>query len=259
MNKNYYHLKDEILTIVCGKAEYRFRHRTDPSIGLDTWLVQQIAVNGIIIMRGTDIEGPIKQVGAADFIGGIHGDEVYFLVRFLIDGAEISSDSEIVDTTFDRMDIFVRSHLFFCDSTRLAFTREKHLSFEGNRLTIGNILTYMGDEIFYVQRWPASGIFSIYKDVMNGYTVNTHCQFVSDTGTPADHAMDRATFFCEGYTVEIRALSEKYASYLGFVHNFAKESRPRFKVYFDTLSNALGEVILKKGDTVRAAYEIRIV
>jgi len=259
MNKNYYHLKDEILTIVCGKAEYRFRHRTDPSIGLDTWLVRQITVNGIIIMSGTDIEGPIKQVGSADFIGGIHGDEVYFLVRFVVDGVEISSDSEIGDTAFERMDIFVESNLFFCDSTRLAFARAKHLSFEENRLTISNVLTYMGEEIFFVQRWPASGIFSIYKDVMNGYTVNTHCRFITDAGTPADRAIDRAAFFGDGYTVEIGALSEKYASYIGFVHDFANERRPRFKVYFDTLSNAQGEVILKKGDTVRAAYEIRIV
>ena len=258
MNKNQYRLKDEILTVVCGKAEYRFEHRTDHSIGLDTWLVQQITVNGVTIMSGTDIEGPIKQVGATDFIGGIHGDEVYHCLHLIVDGIEIPTNSKIDDSFFERMDIFVESDLYFCDSTRLAFVREKHLSFEGNQLTIGNVLTYVDEELFYVQRWPASGIFSIYKDIMNGYTVNTHCRFVSDTGTPADHAMDRATFFCSGFTVEIRTTSEKYASYLGFVHDFAKEPRPRFKVYFDTLSNSLGDVILQKSDTIRAAYEIRI-
>lgn len=259
MKNLYYSLKDEYMTIACGKAEYVVRHRVDPAIQLDTWLVQRISINGSLVMSGTDIEGPVKQVGAADFIGGIHGDEKYTSVTILVDGTAIDEHSEIPTTPYARIDVFVTSDLFFCDSDRHAFVRQKHLAFEEDRLTIGNVLTYIGKEDFYVQRWPANGIFSLYKDVMNGYTTNTKCSYITDTGTAPDKYLDCVTFFGNQYCVTIKSLAEKYDSYMGFVHDFKNEARPRFKAYFDTLDNANGDVVLTTDQKVYAEYEIHIV
>jgi hypothetical protein len=259
MSRNLYSLQNEWMTIRLGKAEYVFRHRSDPSIQLDTWLVQQIAIGGVIIMSGTDVEGPIKQVGAADFIGGIHGDEQFGSVTLLVDGKPVDPLSAIPETPFDRIDAFVTSTLFFCDSRIPAFERHKHLLFAGEKVVISNAMTYIGQEDFFVHRWPANGIFSFYKDTINGYTTNRSCILINDRATPPDPSIDVVSFYGNGFCATIRSLSEKYGSYLGWVTDFAKEARPRFKAYFDTLDNAHGDVVLHPSDEIQASYEIWIV
>lgn len=259
MSDKYYQLKDEWLTITMGKAEYQFRHRIDPAIHLDTWLVQRVSINAVVVMDGTDMEGPIKQVDTTDFIGGIHGDEQYLDVKILVDGKDIAVCETIEKTNFDRIDIFVTSHLFFCNTSRVAFERRKHLLFAENKLIISNAMTYVGEEDFYVYRWPANGIFSIYKDAMYSYTTNESCQPITDAGTAPSKGIDVVSFYGENYCVVIRSLAEKYDSYQGWVTDFAMEARPRFKAYFDTLDNAKGDVILKTSAEILASYEIEIV
>lgn len=259
MASGFYCLKDEWLTIEMGKAVYQFRHRVDPAIQLDTWLVQEIAICGIVVMRGTDVEGPIKQVDTADFTGGIHGDEQFFHVQILVDGCEIAPCGEMPRTPFDRIDLFVGSHLFFCDTDRISFERHKHLLFADNRVVISNAMTYLGQEPYYVYRWPANGIFSLYKDTMNGYTTNQSCRLINDKGTPADKSIDTVSFYGDHFCVTIRSLAAKYDSYLGWVTDFYMEKRPRFKAYFDTLDNANGDVVLNQGQEILASYEIWII
>lgn len=257
--KQSYSLSDGRLTVCVGKSKFWIERRNDKTINLDTWLIQRMYINDVVVMAGTDIEGPIKQVGTDDFTGGIHGDEKFTLVKVLVNGNIIDLTTTIPEKTFNKLDIFVESEIYFCNTSNVAFNRCKHISFERGKTTISNSLTYVGVDDYSVYRWCASGIFSIYKDLMLGYATNTDCKYITDSGKSNDKDFDEITFYGENYTAKIKALSKKYESYVGFVQDFSTEPRPRFKVYFDTVDNYNGEVILKNGEKLFASYEIGVV
>ncbi len=256
--KQNYMLENGRLTICVGKTKFWIERRNDSSINLDTWLIQRMYINDVVIMAGTDIEGPIKQVGASDFTGGIHGDEKYSEIQVFADGKLINLSSKISETKFKEIDVFVKSVIYFCDTTNVAFNRSKRLCFKNGKTSICNTITYIGKEDYSVYRWPASGIFSIYKDLMSGYVTNTDCDYITNTGKVNDVNFDEITFLGENYTAKIKNTGKKYNSYVGFVQDFSGESRPRFKAYFDTLDNFNGDVILKTNDKVFASYEIEV-
>ena len=256
--KQTYALSNGRLTVCVGKSKFWIERRNDSDINLDTWLIQRMYINDVVVMAGTDIEGPIKQVGASDFTGGIHGDEKFSTVKVLVDGNIIDLSATILEKTFKQLDIFVESAIYFCNTSNTAFTRCKHICFRRGKTIISNSIKYVGTDDYSVYRWPASGIFSIYKDLMTGYVTNTDCEYITNKGKENDVDFDEITFFGENYAVKIKNTGKKYSSYVGFVQDFSGESRPRFKVYFDTLDDYKGDVILKTNDKVFASYEIEV-
>src|SRR5699024_6355760 len=89
-----YNLNDDFM-ITTGNATYVLHHRLDKSKSLDNYLIDEGTINGTTFFKGTDIEGPIKEVGADDFIGGIHGYESVNSVKVIIDGMLLNWGSEI--------------------------------------------------------------------------------------------------------------------------------------------------------------------
>ena len=256
--KQTYSLSYGRLEVCIGKAKFWIERRSDISINLDTWLIQRMYINDVVVMAGTDIEGPIKQVGASDFTGGIHGDEKFSTIKVLVDGNIIDLTATILEKAFEQLDIFVESEIYFCNTSNTAFTRCKHICFRRGKTIISNSIKYVGTDDYSVYRWPASGVFSIYKDLMTGYVTNTDCEYITNKGKENDVDFGEITFFGENYAVKIKNTGKKYSSYVGFVQDFSGESRPRFKVYFDTLNDYKGDVILKTNDKVFASYEIEV-
>ena len=239
-----------------GYVGYRFGRRISNSINLDTWLLRNGTAKGITLWSETDIEAPIKEVGASDFIGGIHGDEQYETVQILVDGILLDMNANY-DMTFNNLTIFVKSTLYRCDSTTPVFTRYKKLEFEGTELIVSNKLICLVDD-FRVERYTGCGLFSMYKDLITGYTVNTEPSLVTDRGLGNNKDMDCGTFFGDGYSVTLKTLYGKTDSYIGNVADFHSENRPRFKMYFDCIKSS-GSYILMTNDILNTAFSIKIV
>jgi hypothetical protein len=239
-----------------GYVGYRFGRRISSSINLDTWLLRNGTAKGITLWSETDIEAPIKEVGTSDFIGGIHGDEQYETVQILVDGVLLDMDANY-DMTFNNLTIFVKSTLYRCNSTTPVFTRYKKLEFEGTELIVSNKLICLVDD-FKVERHTGCGLFSMYKDLITGYTVNTEPSLVTDRGLGNNKDMDCGTFFGDGYSVTLKTLYGKTDSYIGSVADFDGESRPRFKMYFDCIKSS-GSYVLMTNDILNTAFSIKIV
>lgn len=248
------------LTITQGKSVYTVKRQISSSINLDTWRVYSGQINGNIVWNGTDIEGPIKQVGADDFIGGCHGDEIYQSVRILVDGTEISEDAVLEETKAHVVTLFVSSDVYFCNDTQnIAFTRYKKLEFRGRKLVVSNKWIYVGEDEFSVSRYTGCGLYSIYKDLLTGYSVDTECRLITDEGTGKSTDVESVSFYGKDFTATIRVLSGKGDYYCVNVTDFSSESRPRFKAYLDCINSSMGAYTMNTGDTLSASFEIEII
>lgn len=245
----------ETFTITMGKAGYTFRHNMNTSINLDTWMLTSGSARGYVVWSGSDIEGPIKELGASDFIGGVHGDEICESINIVCDGNLLSLIGEY-DTTFNNLTIFVKSTLYRCGTTVPVFTRYKKLEFKNSELVITNKLVCLVDN-FLINRYTGCGLYSIYKDIMSGYTVNTAPELKTNGGMAGDEKMDVGVFYGDGYTVTLKTIEGKTNAYKGYVQDFAEETRPRYKLYFDCINSSDGYPV-NKNDEILASFSIRV-
>ena len=245
---------DYIYLTMNSKVSYTLRHRVDDSIKVDTWLIQSGSVAGNLLWQGTDIEAPIKEVGAADFVGGIHGDETMQDVIILADGVILDLDQDY-ELDFNKLTVFVTSTLYHCNTTNPAFTRYKKLEFEGGELIVSNRMICLSD--FSVNRYTGCGLYSVYKDQLSGYSTNLENILKTDSGTNNSPELTKVTFYGGGFTIDIETLSGKGEHFSGSVADFSTEARPRFKAYLDCINSS--GVQLQANDELNASFRINIV
>ena len=255
-NSNTFIKNGEVCEILLNnKVGYKLEHKVTNSINLDTWMLTKGTVNNTTLWSGSDIEAPIKEKGAADFIGGVHGDEVFESASIVCDGNLIDMEKDY-NVSFENLSIFVKSTLYRCETSTPVFTRYKKLEFVNGELIISNRLICLVDN-FLVERYTGCGLYSVYKDLLLGYTVNTKPELITEGGLGADANMDIGTFFGDGYTVTLKTLSGKTEYFKGYVADFASESRPRYKLYFDCIKSSSGYQ-LNTDDELNTCFSIKI-
>lgn len=240
--------------ILNGNVKYVFERKLKSDINLDTWLLSLGSFNEQIIWEGTDIEAPIKEVNTDDFIGGIHGDEKIESIQFLIDG-NLVNETDTIETDFNNLTIMVKSTLFRCNTLTPAFSRVKKLSFDNGKLTITNKLKCLLSD-FKVERYTGCGLYSAYKTVVNGYSLNTNPSLLSESYQPNKN-LDEGIFYGKGFTVKVKCLEGKTEDYKGSVTDFSNEAKPRFKFYFDSINNYQGKQ-LELNEELLASFSIEI-
>ncbi len=251
--------------ITLGKATYTLENYIKESINVSVWRLTDLWVGETEIFKTSDIEGPLKEVGTADFIGGYHGDELMQNVIVLADGNVVDMTSETIDkTTFNRLTVFVESMLNRCDTPSTdVVKRYKVLDFENGKLTIRNTYNILVDN-FVINRLCGGGLFSIYKDIVN-YTsdnVTNMCRATDNTTTSDSVLLSSSkfydgTFYGDGFAIRMRSTGEKLETYTGKIQDYATESRPRLKFYFDSILSASG-VTYNSGDSLTTSFEIEI-
>ncbi len=238
-----------------NKVGYRLEHKTTSSINLNTWMLTKGTVGDVTLWSGSDIEAPIKEKGTADFIGGVHGDEIFETVEIVCDGVLLDLNQNY-NITFKNLTVFVKSTLYRCGTNIPAFTRYKKLEFIGDELLVSNKLICLVDN-FLVERHTGCGLYSVYKDLLLGYSVNTKPELIKDGGQGNNANMDIGTFYGEGFTITLKTVSGKTDTYKGSVADFKNESRPRYKLYFDCINSSSGYQ-LNTNDELNTCFSITI-
>jgi hypothetical protein len=244
---------NSITLTIGGRVTYTLRRQTASSLNLDTWRLTDSAVDGDTIWSSTDMEAPIKEVGANDFIGGFHGDETFESVEMICDGTTLDMSNNY-DMNFTNLVVNVKSTVYRCESTTPAFTRYKTLQFNKGDLTISNRMICLLDS-FVVDRYCGCGLYSIYQDLLDGYEVNTRPgEIITSGNVDSNKNLDCVTFYGKNdFTATLKVLSGKTDYYKGFVVHFSGEARPRFKIYFDAIATGSGYT-LKKNEELSASY-----
>ncbi|MBE6799186.1 MAG: hypothetical protein E7525_05375 [Ruminococcaceae bacterium] len=247
------------ITVTQGKNEYTLRRHISKGINLDTWRLTRQVICGEEVWKDIDIEGPLKQEGAADFIGGYHGDEVFETVSMTADGVELDVSSNWSAFTTANFTVLVKSKVYYCNDTeKVAFIRHKKLVFTDNKLTVTNDWEYVGDENFVLSVHTGGGIWSIFCDQIKGYSTNTDSTIKNNVGTAGGKAMDEVTIYgIKDFTVTIKGLSQKDKHYAADVSYFGYEKRPRIKPYFMTVYTSTPRV-LATGTRLSTAFSITV-
>ena len=243
-----------------GKMNYLFKRHTDNTINLDTWRLYSGGIDSLSgFWNKTDVEAPLLEKGAIDFIGGLHGDEVFTSMVMIVDGNVITPTDRDYDMSFEKLSIFVASTMYHCNTQNPCFNRFKELEFEDDTLTICN--NYECTDTFIVERATGGGLFSVYKDQLCGYRINNVFRYYdkSHGGISRASSLTGVTFYGDGYTLTIETKQNNYSQYAsGFIQDFASDDRPRLKAYLDAIYSESG-VTINAGDKIKNAFSIKCV
>jgi hypothetical protein len=247
------------VTITQGKSIYTLKLDVSESRKLSTWRLIKQTINGDEIWKDIDIEAPIKQKDTADFIGGYHGDEYCDTVSMYADGEPLDLAANWTKLTANVFTVFVTSKVNYCDTDTKAFTRHKKLEFTTNKLTVYNVWEYVGTDDFVVLTNCGGGMWSIYCDLIHGYSSNVDCSIKNNAGTSGGTLMNEVTIYGKsGFVTTVKgltAIDEEH--YMADVSYFGSDARPRIKPYFMTVYNSKPKT-LKTGDKMASQFSIEI-
>lgn len=264
------------IVITSGRNTYTFVHDTSTSINLDTWRWYNQKLDGDVLWASSDTsltnttclwnqsdnEGVIKQHGAADFIGGFHGDEKYTGITILVDGEEISESEFTIRHNCKNITLIVTSNVYFCEDTQnIAFNRTKKIEFIGDKVTVYNTWEYVGSSTFAIDRSTLGGLYSVRKVFLNGVSSNAANKYFKSTTTTTssnlenwNKDLDIVAFYGKDFTLYIRSLVDKGEYYKGCIQDFGTQER--YKAYLDDINSSSGACTLSKGDILRGCFEI---
>lgn len=243
------------LDITQGKHVYKLRKKTDASINLDTWLINEGVYDGVTLFLGTDIEAPIKMLNE-EFVGGIHGYEQMNEYQVIADGVDITG-SAYNNSSVKTMSVFVASTIYAYGTDTPIFTREKLLSFSGSELEIRNNWTYTGAEAGYVEKWPGCGLYSVFSDNSLGYSTNTALK-LSKNSADFTKATTEASIWVSGAKITMRAGNGKDGNAYSGGAEILGGGSPRIKVYFDTIYQPTTGYEITNGEVLNASFVISV-
>ena len=111
--------------------DYGRHERSD--IQLDVWRLRNISLyhheNGTTTsITSGDNEGVIRINGEADYLGGIHGDEIMRELYIYVNGIE--HDGKNLSGVYDNIEFVTFTDLYHADTSNQAFTKERSVFFD---------------------------------------------------------------------------------------------------------------------------------
>ena len=248
------------LTIATGKGRHTLKHQTDADKHLDTWRLTRGTANGKILWNDVDVECPIKEKDASDFMGGYHGDEVFTDAVFLIDGEDTDITTVANGTVINCQNFTacITSDIYYDgDSVNKAFVRNKRLVFEDNKVQIYNTYKFIGTTI-QIDIATGCGLYPVSSNYVNGYSTNTGNAYISEATTNRNRYLDRVSFYGDEFTLNLKVLFGKGDAYYGVVYYYPDQTR--YKAYFyQHYTVGSNYLTLNNGDELYSGYEIAFV
>lgn len=253
------------LTILTDKARYVFKKVTNAGINIDTWRLYSGELKRkdgtyFTMWANSDAEGVVQIDGESDFIGGYHGDEEMTNIRIFADGVDITDESNLTKA-FDVISIYVESDVFHCESSSIAFKRNKWLCFNGEKVKIGNEWT--AQSALSIASAPLALFQCYYKEndaeVATDYMANSDYKLYQ-MSTPATHtpnSKDSTEFTLETKINPIRFKSIKTngANPMGVVAYKFISAQNRVKFYYYTIYSTTA---VANGDKLISEFEFEV-
>ncbi|MCQ2497618.1 MAG: hypothetical protein MJ133_01420 [Lachnospiraceae bacterium] len=203
----------------------------------------------------SDIEGVVKLYGEDDYLGSIHGDEVYKSIFVTIDDS--ITDIDKVEAGYcDSVSFTTESLLYHQDSEKEAFLKEKTTVINDAGVTVTSKFKAMDDVIVNHVRLPANLLkVENEKSIATNYssvTANVNAKTLTDYRENSYHeccVMDNMKdVTLEGGLCNMSVQLNYYNSndVVARIVDFGF----RYKVYFDCYNNKE----LSEGDTIQTSY-----
>ena len=260
-SKNYYDYDNvnELLKIYIKGVEFNFKHITDDAKNYNAWRFAEVKIDDFIINpEYGDIEGPLKELGAEDFISGVHGNELFNDLTIFIDGSRLSSfSSELFKGNFNKIVIYEKSTVYRNVNTPV-ISRNLQIEID-EKITVNNNWKFLVDN-FLVEKATSGGVFSIFNNLLNFYSTNLDYELktppTSTNGTViSSNNISEVTFITnQSKYISVKKL-KNYPYENSILQNFTSDNR--LKAYLYAIDSAEG-IKYDTNDVLNTSFEINI-
>lgn len=260
-SKNYYDYDNinELLKIYIKGVEFNFKHITDDAKNYNAWRFAEVKIHDFIINPDYgDIEGPLKELGAEDFISGVHGNELFNDLTIFIDGKRLSSfSSELFKGNFNKIVIYEKSTVYRNVNTPV-ISRNLQIEID-EKITVNNNWKFLVDN-FLVEKATSGGVFSIFNNLLNFYSTNLDYELKTPptltNGTViSSNNISEVTFITnQSKYISVKKL-KNYPYENSILQNFTSDNR--LKAYLYAIDSAEG-IKYDTNDVLNTSFEINI-
>ena len=237
--------------IYFGEYIANLKHVDDDTINAHLWNITSIYKGtDVVVPSGTDIIGPILENGEADFMGGVHGDEINTSFAIYADGAAYDMSSTVF---FESLDICMVSTMQRVSTKDNVFMRTVNIRITGNEMTISSQYKTLVDNIT-VKRATNGGLMAVRNNILNGIYMNNYFSDTAPTQAISNISKENtiAKFFTSLGTITVENLTgHDKAAYRGYWAVFTNENPMRTKSYFDVVSS---NTVFNTGDLITGVF-----
>lgn len=236
-----------------GKYYTYLRYNENDSINAHLWnLVGVYYEDGEnVVKAGTDIIGPIKEVGQEDFMGGVHGDETTTEIKITCDGVDIGDKTSIEG---NNINIVLISELYRVSDKTHVYNRYVNINILNGRIRIENLYKCIVDDSI-VDRATNGGLIAITNDKLKSIMMNNYFSSTPPTkGSNGSKNNVSATLYWKKGSITVNnIIGHENSSYIGFLTVFTNESPVRSKIYFDVIHS--GKPQMSNGQEILGVFE----
>lgn len=219
------------------------------------WNITNITVdNNSILPTGTDILGPIKELGGGDFVGGVHGYEQNVSISVLCNGKEYPSYGY-----YEVVDVYIHSVLLNRTSLDEVFDRYIHLTFTSNKMNAK--VTYIPKKDVVIERATNGGLYAETVDNIAFLSTNTSGIIDLETYNTVEYKnLINATYILN--SGERISVTNKYgnqlSTYTAWLNKFSNETPIRFKIYMDIIGEVVGGTPVSAGTPIYGEWDFEV-
>ena len=244
---------DNDYLINIGSYTVHLKHDVNTAINSDLWNLTDIRQNDTVIVPvGTDIIGPIKEVGESDFMGGVHGDEKTTQLAIFTDGKMWDKTTPV---NCEQIDIVMISEIYRVSSKEHIYNRHVHITITHNKITIESLYTCLVDDST-IERATNGGLVAVRNDVMTGAESNNFFINGDLTKSPNNKSKNNITgrFYLNNGEITLNnIIGHEKDTYIGYLECFTTETPIRNKFYFDVISSAKK---INNGENIQGKFEL---
>ncbi len=248
-------ISEDIYRIGFGKYCANLVHVMDEETNSDLWNLLGIYCGEIaVVSTGTDIIGPIRELGEPDFMGGLHGDEKNKVLFITCDGIRWDG---VTETEAGTVQIVMNSELYRVIGKEHVYNRFITITFTENRIHIINRHECLVDDSV-ISSAPTGGLIAVQHPILtaismpNYFTDTPPCEPVSNKSK--DNIS--GTLYWTSGSIEVRNIFGKGQDmYEGNLCVYTKEVPMRSKIYLYTIKPTKEGTPMKKGETILGEFE----
>ncbi len=248
-------MSEDIYRISFGKYFANLVHVIDEETNSDLWNLLGIYCGEIaVVSTGTDIIGPIRELGQPDFMGGLHGDEKNKVLFITCDGIRWNEEAE---TKADTIQIVMNSELFRVSDKEHVYNRFVTITFTENRIHIINRHECLVDDSV-ISSAPTGGLIAVQHTILTAVSMPNYFSDMLPCEPVNNKSKDNisGTLYWTGGSVEVRNIFGKGKdTYEGNLCVYTKEVPMRSKIYLYTVKPTKEGTPIKRGETILGEFE----
>ncbi len=245
----------DVCRINFGKYYADLVYVKDEETNSDLWNLLGIYCGEIaVVSTGTDIIGPIRELGQPDFMGGLHGDEKNKLLLITCDGIKWDGESK---TEADAIQIVMDSELYRVIGKEHVYDRFITITVTENRIRVVNRHECLVDDSV-ISSAPTGGLIAVQHTILTAISMPNYFTDTPPREPVSNKSKDNicGTLYWTGGSVEVRNITGKEKdTYEGNLCVYTKEVPMRSKIYLYTVKPAKEGTPIRRGETILGEFE----